>query len=83
MNTRTQVEISKILEITQAMVSQIMNGRRSVTWAMAKKLSENFGRSPAWWMEADIAKIRRVLRGAKTDGSKQGGQYGKEQRRAA
>jgi hypothetical protein len=49
---------------------------------MAKKLSENFGRSPAWWMTASTDRIRRVLRSGKIDGSKEnGGQDG--QRRAA
>jgi len=80
MNQKTQNEISMILEITQAMVSHLLTGRRRPSWAMAKKLSDNFGHSPAWWMEADVAKIRRVLR---TDGSKRNGGQDDKQRRAA
>jgi hypothetical protein len=50
---------------------------------MAKKLSENFGRSPAWWMTASIDRIKRVLRSGKTDGSKENGGQNGQQRRAA
>jgi transcriptional regulator with XRE-family HTH domain len=78
----TQNEIAEVLEVTQPMVSRLLTGRRAVTWKMAKKLSENFGRSPAWWMTANTDRIRRVLRSGKIDGSKEnGGQNG--ERRAA
>ena len=78
----TQDQIAGMVGITPGMVSHLMTGRRAVTWKMAKKLSENFGRSPAWWMTASTDRIRRVLRSGKIDGSKEnGGQDG--QRRAA
>jgi plasmid maintenance system antidote protein VapI len=75
-----QNQIASMVGRTQQWVSLILTGRRRPSWAMAKKLSDNFGHSPAWWMEADIAKIRRVLR---TDGSKRNGGQDDKQRRAA
>ena len=78
-----QNQIASMVGRTQQWVSLILTGRRRPSWAMAKKLSEHFGRSPSWWMEADIAKIRRVLRSGKTDGSKRNGGQDDKQRRAA
>lgn len=79
----TQEQIAEMIGVTPGMVSHLMTGRRSVTWRMAKKLSENFGRSPAWWMTASIDRIKRVLRSGKTDGSKENGGQNGQQRRAA
>lgn len=57
----TQNEIARQLGKTQQYVSLILTGRRRPSWGLAKRLSESFGHSPAWWMEADPNKIRRVL----------------------
>lgn len=59
---KTQNEIANQIGVTAAFISYLLNGRRRPSWSLAKRLSENFGHSPSWWMEADIAKIRRVLR---------------------
>jgi plasmid maintenance system antidote protein VapI len=79
----TQTEIARIIGKTQQCVSLILTGRQRPTWAVAKKLSDHFARSPAWWMEASIDRIKRVLRSGKTDGSKENGGQNGQQRRAA
>lgn len=58
----TQNEIATLIGKTQQYVSLILTGRRRPSWALAKALSKHFGHSPAWWMEAETARIKRVLR---------------------
>ena len=77
-----QSKIAELLGVSQSIVSYWTSGKRRITWAMAKKLSEHFGRSPSWWMEAPPERIKRVLRGSRKDGSNGNGGPN-EQRRAA
>jgi plasmid maintenance system antidote protein VapI len=79
----TQEKIAEIVGITPGMVSHLMTGRRSVSWKMANRLSAAFGKSPAWWMTADINRIKRVLRGSRKDGSNGNGGPNEQQQRAA
>jgi plasmid maintenance system antidote protein VapI len=78
-----QIEIAELLRVSQATVSYWMNGKRRITWAMAKKLSDHFGRTPSWWMEAPPDRIKRVLRGSRKDGSNGNGGPNEQQQRAA
>ena len=78
-----QMEVADLLGVSQATVSYWTTGKRRITWAMAKKLSEHFGRTPSWWMEAEPDRIKRVLRGKGKGGSNGNGGPGDEQQRRA
>lgn len=78
---KKQIEIANKLGVSRAAISYLLTGRRRPSWAMAQKLSSVFGKSPAWWMTAELDRIRRVLR--RNDGSMEnGGQNGNERRAA-
>lgn len=76
----SQNEIAAAIGISVGMVSYLMNGKRRPSWALAKRLAERFGRSPAWWMEASAARISRALRNGR-NGKAEGSDGG--QKRAA
>jgi len=56
-----QEKIAERLDISQGHVSQIINGRRSVTKGVAIRLSKEFGREPGWWMFASADEIKSIL----------------------
>ena len=57
-------EIAEAVGVSVAMVSMIRAGKRRMSWRLAKRFSETFGRSPAWWMDASGAKfVRAASRG--------------------
>jgi len=62
MEQRKLTEIAAAIGISVPMVSYLMSGKRSVSWAMANRMASVFGRAPSWWMKADAAKIARVLK---------------------
>lgn len=65
---RKLTDIAAAIGISVPMVSYLMSGKRSVSWAMAQRLSAVFGRAPSWWMKSDAAKIARVLKSGKLVG---------------
>lgn len=65
MERRKLADIAAAIGISVPMVSYLLSGKRSVSWAMANRLAAVYGRTASWWMKADSAKIGRVLRSGK------------------
>lgn len=58
-----QKELAKKCNITAAMLSFILNGHRTPSWSVAKRLAKETGTNPALWMENDLKAKRKTLKG--------------------
>jgi addiction module HigA family antidote len=57
-----QEQIAEKLDISQSLVSQILNGNRSVSKRVALRLAEQFGNNPAFWLFATLDEIKEAIR---------------------
>ena len=57
----TQIKIAKKAQITQGHLSKILNGKRSPSWKLAKKLAEVTGTDPVLWLEGSSQERRAAL----------------------
>lgn len=59
-------QLSKDIGVTESLISQIINGKRSVTPDMAMRLSKYFGTSAEFWINYqkayDIRELKRTKR---------------------
>ena len=56
-----QKDISKILKISDALLSRILSGDRNVTYKLAKKLNQITRIEKEFWMEADPEELREAF----------------------
>lgn len=56
-----QTKIAKKIGVTPQLINQILNGKRPITWEVAKKLSEISGKPPFAFMEEPLAEIKVIL----------------------
>jgi plasmid maintenance system antidote protein VapI len=57
-----QKNISRILGVSDAFVSMILNGKRDISWPLAARLSEMFpGKTTQQWKEATPDDLRRAF----------------------
>jgi len=51
----SQGRLADVLDVDRSSVSEIVNGRRSVTPEMALRLGHAFGVAPQYWLNAQLA----------------------------
>jgi len=56
-----QTEIAEKVGISDAFMSQLLNGQRRPSWAMAKKLAHTTNTKPELWLDGEPAKIKEIL----------------------
>jgi plasmid maintenance system antidote protein VapI len=59
-----QVELAKICNIHESMVSLILKGERRPSWDVAKKLAKATGTDPYLWMEYKISEMLKAVKDA-------------------
>lgn len=58
-------QLSKDIGVAESLISQIVNGKRSISPDMAMRLSKYFGNSPEFWINYQRAYDIRELKRAK------------------
>ena len=56
-----QTELADKADISNAYVSQLLNGKRRHSWTMAKKLAVATNTKPELWLDGEPAKIKEIL----------------------
>ncbi|MCC5815792.1 MAG: HigA family addiction module antidote protein [Leptospira sp.] len=59
-------QLAKDIGVSQSLLSQIINGKRSITSDMAMRLSKYFGNSAEFWINYQMAYDIRELKRKKT-----------------
>ena len=54
-------DIKELTGLSTPYICQILNGTRGVSWVTAKKMSDAFGKEPAWWMDAELEQLRKAV----------------------
>jgi plasmid maintenance system antidote protein VapI len=57
-----QKHIAKQIGISEALLSMILSGKRSITYPLSKKLKKITKINETFWMEATPKEIKRALR---------------------
>lgn len=62
MKTIKQKDIAAALNIDQALVSRMVNGKQAVPWPLARRMSEMFpGKDIVGWKEASPTELKRAF----------------------
>jgi addiction module HigA family antidote len=56
-----QTKLAEQLGVTSAIISLVLSGKQPISRPMAVKLSELFGQTPGFWIDADIAQLKRMV----------------------
>jgi len=56
-----QTEIAKRANISSAMVSMILSGKKRPSWTTAKKLASVTGTTPVIWLDGTTDEIRQAI----------------------
>jgi plasmid maintenance system antidote protein VapI len=58
-----QIQLSKILNLSQGQLSKFLNGKSGCSLQTAKKLTELFGESPLFWLESTSEQRKNIIKG--------------------
>jgi transcriptional regulator with XRE-family HTH domain len=56
-----QKEIAKVFGVTDSCISQLLSGKRGLTWPRAKEWAAKLKIRPSFLMDADPEKLRKIL----------------------
>jgi plasmid maintenance system antidote protein VapI len=62
-----QKNISKLLGVTDAFISMVLSGKRSISYPMAKKLNALTRIEKDFWMEANADELRKAFKLLETE----------------
>lgn len=62
MKVGQQTILAKQLNVSNALISRLLNGNRPISNAMARRLAEIFPETtPGFWIDADLATLKRMF----------------------
>jgi addiction module HigA family antidote len=61
LNRGIQTKLAESLGVTSGSISLVLSGKQPISRPMAVKLSELFGETPGFWIDADIEQLKRMI----------------------